>query len=218
MGYDAVVLDNDGVLVGLSGARTLGRAIDRTYRSFGVETPTEADREALWVGTSEERVRRAAARHGVDPAALWRRRDRTVSAVERAAIRAGDKSLHADAAALADLDRPLGVVSNNVHQTVVYVVRRLGLADHVGSIRARPPSLDSLRHRKPNPHYLRRTLADLGVEDALFVGDSPSDLEAASRAGVDGAFLRRPEHEGRPDECTPTHTIESLADLAALVE
>ncbi|MFD4786031.1 HAD family hydrolase [Streptomyces sp. NPDC058459] len=43
-----------------------------------------------------------------------------------------------------------------------------------------------LRHLKPDPHCLERALAalDAAPGSALMIGDSPSDLEAAERAGV----------------------------------
>jgi HAD superfamily hydrolase (TIGR01509 family) len=216
--YDAVVLDSDGVLVGLSGRATLARAVDRTYRAFGV-TPDDDDRAALWVGTDPADVRRAAARHGLDPEAVWTTRDRTVSRVERAAIRAGEKPLHDDAAALRSLSVPLGVASNNLRTTVETVLDGHDLRDRVGSVQAREPRLSSLGDRKPDPALLTRALADLGVDPdrALFVGDGASDVEAAARAGADAALLVRPGHD--PVEgAEPTHTITTLAALPGIVE
>lgn len=44
--------------------------------------------------------------------------------------------------------------------------------------------------RKPNPGMLLRALADFGVApaDAVMIGDKPSDMEAARRAGVRGVL------------------------------
>lgn len=44
--------------------------------------------------------------------------------------------------------------------------------------------------RKPNPGMLLRALADFGVapQDAFMIGDKPSDMEAARRAGVRGVL------------------------------
>lgn len=216
--YDAVVLDSDGVLVGLSGPDLLSRAVDLTYRAVGVEAPSEADRAALGLGTTRDRVRAACERHGLDPAVVWARRDRTISALERAAIRTGEKPLYDDVEALSALDCPLGVASNNVHATVDCVLDRAGLTDRVGAVRARRPRLDSLARRKPDPHLLDRALADLGVDAgrALFVGDSASDVAAAERAGADAALLARPDRDPTVD-VAPDHTVESLSALPALV-
>jgi HAD superfamily hydrolase (TIGR01549 family) len=216
--YDAVVVDSDGVLVGLSGSDLLSGAIERTYRSVGVDAPSEADRAALGLGTTPERVRAACERHGVDPETVWERRDRTISEMERAAIRRGEKRVFEDVEALSALDAPLGVASNNVHATVNCVLDRSGLAPRVGSVQARRPRLDSLARRKPDPHLLDRALADLGAETALFVGDSASDVTAAKRAGVDAALLARPGRtDAERDGVDPEHTIGSLAALPELV-
>ena len=45
--------------------------------------------------------------------------------------------------------------------------------------------------RKPKPGLVLRALMDFGVpkQDALFVGDQPTDLEAARRAGVAGVMV-----------------------------
>lgn len=46
--------------------------------------------------------------------------------------------------------------------------------------------------RKPNPGMLLKALADFGVApaDAVMIGDKPSDMEAARRAGVRGVFYK----------------------------
>ncbi len=216
--YDAVVLDSDGVLVGLSGREMLAAAIDRTYRSFGIR-PDENDRAALWVGTDPESVYAAADRRGLDPETVWTRRDQTVSRIEQAAIRAGEKPLHSDVAALNRVDAPLAVASNNLQTTVEVVLEGHGLRDRVTSVRARKPRLASLADRKPAPTLLTDALSDLGVppDRALFVGDGATDVEAAARAGVDAALLARPDHD--PVEgVEPRHTIGSLADLPDVVQ
>jgi D-glycero-D-manno-heptose 1,7-bisphosphate phosphatase len=46
--------------------------------------------------------------------------------------------------------------------------------------------------RKPNPGMLLKALADFAVApwDAIMIGDKPSDMEAARRAGVAGFLYR----------------------------
>lgn len=46
--------------------------------------------------------------------------------------------------------------------------------------------------RKPNPGMLLRAIADHGIDPdrSLMIGDQPSDLEAARRAGVDGHLFQ----------------------------
>jgi D-glycero-D-manno-heptose 1,7-bisphosphate phosphatase len=46
--------------------------------------------------------------------------------------------------------------------------------------------------RKPNPGMVLKAIADLALDPArtLLIGDKPSDLEAARRAGIAGALFR----------------------------
>jgi phosphoglycolate phosphatase-like HAD superfamily hydrolase len=56
-------------------------------------------------------------------------------------------------------------------------------------------------------------LSDLGVENALYIGDSETDLVAAHRAGIDSAFLRR-DHVADVNLSTePTIEVATLEEL-----
>lgn len=61
--------------------------------------------------------------------------------------------------------------------------------------------------RKPNPGMLLRALADFGVApaDAVMIGDKPSDMEAARRAGVRGLV-----YEGQDLEALVVEALERL--------
>jgi D-glycero-D-manno-heptose 1,7-bisphosphate phosphatase len=61
--------------------------------------------------------------------------------------------------------------------------------------------------RKPNPGMLLRALADFAVApvDAVMVGDKPSDMEAARRAGVRGVF-----YEGQDLEALVAAELDRL--------
>ncbi|PSQ14696.1 hypothetical protein BRC99_02630 [Halobacteriales archaeon QS_7_69_60] len=53
---------------------------------------------------------------------------------------------------------------------------------------------------------------------ALYVGDSGSDVVAAHRAGLDSAFLRRPHVRDAELPADPTHEVETLHEVAALLD
>jgi D-glycero-D-manno-heptose 1,7-bisphosphate phosphatase len=74
--------------------------------------------------------------------------------------------------------------------------------------------------RKPGPGMLREALAEFGVApgDAVMIGDQPTDVEAARRAGV--AFILVRTGKGRATEATlpPGGALAVFDDLAAAVD
>jgi HAD superfamily hydrolase (TIGR01549 family) len=117
--------------------------------------------------------------------------------------------------AVGSLDARVGLVSNNQHHTVGYALDRFDLGDLFETAYGRDHTVDALRRRKPDPHYVDRALSDLGTRDALYVGDSGVDIEAAARTGVDSAFVRRGH---RRDYRLPVDPDYEVADLTELVD
>lgn len=85
---------------------------------------------------------------------------------------------------IAESGRKLAVVSNNSAQAVREYLALRGLDAYVSAISART-SADPLL-MKPNPYLLERALSGLVVRasDAIFIGDSVSDVQASVAAGV----------------------------------
>ncbi|HMB50372.1 MAG TPA: HAD-IA family hydrolase, partial [Natronoarchaeum rubrum] len=185
--YDSVLFDNDGVLTYLTELAVLERAIETTFAEFGVADPPREDVEALHHLTIDD-LETVCDAYGFDPAAFWRRRERNAATLQQAEIRAGRKPTFDDVDALDALDVPVGVVSNNQAVTVAYVVDYYGLDAEVCI--GRPPTLHGLRRKKPEPDMIRTARDRMGVENPLYVGDSPTDVVAAERAGIDSAFVR----------------------------
>ncbi|MET8854840.1 HAD-IA family hydrolase [Streptomyces sp. NPDC004579] len=70
-----------------------------------------------------------------------------------------------------------------------------------------------LHHLKPDPHCLNRALTALGAEPskALMIGDAPSDLYAAQRAGVPFlGYARNEDKEKRLRGAGAEHVVASL--------
>jgi phosphoglycolate phosphatase len=63
---------------------------------------------------------------------------------------------------------------------------------------------------KPSPEGLHLCMERLGVEDALYVGDSDCDILAARNAGIDSVLIERGEHE---TSVVLYRGIESLFEL-----
>lgn len=217
MPYDAVLLDNDGVLTALTDEAVLARAVQDAFRDMGVTDPDPTDVEKLVVGVTPESLADVAGRYGLDPRPFWRRRDLRASLVQERELRAGRKPLYDDVAALSEISQPFGIVSSNQHRTIEAILDHHGLRGRFGTYYGREMDISSLRRKKPATFYLDRAVADLEARKPLFVGDSESDVQAAAAAGMDSVFIRRPHREGIELAITPTYEISSLTDLPGIV-
>lgn len=207
--YDAVLFDNDGVLVEPTDTDILVDAVVESFEAFGVNV----DRSLAEETVSNDAVPVETAReHGLDPEALWHQRELRASLAQQAHVREGGKAVYDDVAALDALEVPLGVVSNNQHATIEFLIAYHGLT-RFETAYGRRPTLAGAAARKPEPDYVRRALSDLGAERALYVGDSETDLVAAHRAGIDSAFLRRDHVRDVDLSVDPTFEISDLRTL-----
>lgn len=239
--YDAVLFDNDGVLIEPPAAKRQREAATTAFADCGIE---EVDPDYLTDvagGVRHDRLHEICEDLGLDAEVLWKARDRHDQRLQREDIAAGERSIYDDVVAIGDCEVPCGVVSNNHHAIVEFVLEHAGLSPHFETYYGRERSVAALRRKKPDPHYIERSIADLDAETALFVGDRRSDVVAAHNAGIDSVFLRRAHcrdvefdgssdggfqnasdggFENAPDGergVSPTHEIETLHDLPALV-
>lgn len=212
--YDAVVFDNDGVLVERTNRAVLHGAIRETYDEFGV-SPSDEEVDAL-LGVTRDSVAELAAAYDVDPGDLWYRRDMLTSRAQCESIRNGGKPLYKDIGALDNLRATLGVVSNNQQRTIDFILDHYDLYPYFETHYGREPTLAGIERKKPNGYYIERALTDLDTRNALYVGDSGVDVLAANEAGIDCAFIRRPHRTSYELPAAPTYEIRSLEDLPVI--
>lgn len=216
MTYDAVVFDNDGVLTEITDWEVLRGAARDAFAHFDVE-PSDDDLSRVLSSVTVDGLRTTCARHDLDPADFWHRRDTNYSAVQRREVREGRKPMYDDAEVVRDLDVPLGIVSSNQHATIEYILDHYDLREEFATYYGRRPTVEDVRRKKPDPHFVERALGDVGTRNALFVGDSETDVEAAHAAGVDSAFLRREHRADLALSVEPTYEFETLDPLTDLV-
>jgi HAD superfamily hydrolase (TIGR01509 family) len=108
----------------------------------------------------------------------------------------------------------LAVTTNNSARTASAYLRGRGLLDcFAPHIYGRTHELSRL---KPDPHHLNRALGALGAapEDALMIGDSPSDAQAAAQAGVPFlGYARNDEKEKALRAADATTIVGSLEQV-----
>ena len=212
--YEAVVFDMDGVLLSMTEHALIDRAVREAFGAFGVE-PREETVEPF-ARSDASGLAAACDPFDLDPETVWPAREWAACWLQAREMDAGRKAPYEEVVDVLDgIDAGLGLVSNNQHHTVEYALDRFGLEDAFEAAYGRAPTVEGLCRRKPDPHYLDRTLSDLGTRDALYVGDSRVDVEAAARAGVDSAFVRRDHRAEYSPSADPDHEV---ADLAALVD
>ncbi|MFC5366580.1 HAD family hydrolase [Salinirubrum litoreum] len=216
--YDAVIFDNDGVLVDLADRSLLVESTRIAFETVGVTDPAEEHVEAMTLGVAPETVHRVAETYGVDPETLWASRDHASSVAQQDAIRAGQKSLYDDVDAVAGIELPKAIVSTNQQTTIDFLLSHFDMAHLFDPAIGREPTVESLHRKKPNPYYLDRAVRALDARNPLFVGDSDSDVAAAEAVGIDSAFVRRSHRAGHTPEPDPTHDLDSLYDLHGILD
>lgn len=216
-----ILFDMDGVL--LDGRATLpgvyADAADAAIEAFGCDVDA-GQRRVLRAHPPDDAFRSVCSSLDIDPERFWERKEREANRASRERIRAGERTVHADVSAALAIarERPAGIVSNNRHETVRFVAEYFGFDDAFDVVRGRDPTLDGFDRRKPNPDYLSETMAELGIDAGLYVGDRPKDAVAAARAGLDAALLRRPHHPETTAAVEPAAEIESLRELPGLLD
>jgi HAD superfamily hydrolase (TIGR01549 family) len=207
--YDAIIFDNDGVIVEPSDRSVLVEAVVDAFAAFDIAVDAERVKRSV----AEDIIPRDLIReHGLDPEAFWHQRELTASLAQQAHTRKGGKPVYEDVSALEALEVPLGLVSNNQHATVEFLLAHHDI-EYFETTYGRQPTLAGASRRKPEPFYLQQALADLDATQALYVGDSEKDIVAAERAGIDSAFLRRTHVRDRSLSVDPTAEIPDLRTL-----
>lgn len=109
----------------------------------------------------------------------------------------------------------LAVCTNKLESLSRKLLRTLSLADRFSAICGQ----DTFAVQKPDPLFLRKTIAAAGGSDsaAIMVGDSATDVATARAAGVpiiavDFGYTERPVAEFQPDQ-----VISHFRDLPAAI-
>ena len=207
-----VLFDMDGVLLEGRSADPVvhSLALEDLLADRGLDVPEE-DRAALSQYEYTDAFVDACAAVGVDPVSFYTAREERSSAHIIDRIADGARGLYDDVDALGRLPgrAAVGLVSNNYHPAVTFVVERFGL-DVFEFVRGRDFGPEGFSRRKPEPYYLNEALDALGTNGGLYVGDRETDVRAAERAGIDSVFLRRDHNADVALDVEPTVEVDGL--------
>lgn len=216
-GYDTILFDSDGVLVKPPAHETQLEATRAAFREVDIE---DADRQHLvdiTDGLTRDRLHEICTIYDLDSDAFWEAREHLDEQSQLDKFRDGSRDCYDDIAAIMTLSQNRGIVSNNHHSTIKFVLDFFDLRVSFDTYYGREKTVESLSLKKPNPHYLERALTDLEAESALYVGDSESDIVAAHRAGIDSVFVRRPHCREIELAVSPTYEVDDLYEVATIV-
>lgn len=221
-GYDTVLFDSDGILVEPPAHETQLEATRAAFQAVGIEDTDQQHLVDIVNGVTIDRLHEICAVYDLDPDAFWKARENHDERSQLDKFRDGSRDCYTDVTAISHLsqncDVVCGVVSNNHHSTIEFVLEHFDLQQSFDTYYGREKTIDSLDLKKPNPHYLERALADLDAESALYVGDSESDVVAANRAGVDSVFVRRSHCRDVELTAAPTYDVTDLHGVTAIVD
>ncbi|WP_121820354.1 HAD family hydrolase [Halostella salina] len=214
--YDAVLFDNDGVIVERSTPDVIAPAVRAAFRDVGIADPDPDHVDYCMRGRMDD-LDAICETYGVDHEAFWERREHHVLRAQREAIENGGKALYDDVAVVDEFDADCAIVSNNQHPTIEFIVDHYDLAGRFDPAIGREMSVAGVARKKPEPDLIEDALAALDADRALYVGDSATDVVAAHAAGIDSVYVDRPNHDPEPLEREPTHTVADLTELREVV-
>ncbi len=208
----AVLFDLDGTLIDSIGL--LLASVRHAFEGFNGRAPTEQEWVA-GIGTplgkqlrefcqSEEQLEAVTLRYRTFQRAAH---DRLTSAFPGTLEVLGS---------LAASGHPMGIVTSKSNEMMNRALELTGIAPYMRST----IGCDSCTIHKPDPFPVRMALAELGYEasEAVFVGDSPHDVNAGNGAGVVSiAALWGPFTRDQLDPASPDHYLDDIARLPALV-
>jgi len=104
--YDAVLFDNDGVLVEPPAPETRQAAVRDAFGAVGVDDPAGDHVRELTASVTVEALKEVGAAYGVNPKRLWAARERHDERSQLAAFRRGDWDRYDPGAETAATDDP----------------------------------------------------------------------------------------------------------------
>ena len=220
----ALLLDVDGVMVDVS--RSYRRAIVETAAHFGAEVDEEAIAAAKQAGDANndwEVTRRLLADRGIEVslAEVTRVFEEWYQGTDERRGLWREESLWMDAALLERLREKglaLGIVTGRPRADARRFLDHFGLEDYFSSVVCMEDGPN-----KPHPAPVEQAMAELNVERAWFVGDTPDDMRAARGAAALPLGVVAPGHEGEAMEeallaAGGAMVLERLEELEDLME
>lgn len=216
MRYDAVILDHDGVLVEPPDRGTIRRVAKGAFRRLDLPPPSQEDMQMI--GSHDgEKIKKLSQKYDVGGDQFFRSLEKHIIREQQREFRDEIRSSYDDIPILSEIDRPLGIVSDNPPAVIACSIRSFGMDGLFDDVYGCQFSLQGLEHKKPNPSHLQAATSELRASNPLFVGDQICDSKAAANVDIDSAHLQR-ERQKHDRKRPATYEINSLAQIPELLE
>jgi len=107
----------------------------------------------------------------------------------------------------------IGIVSNAPDDSVISVIEFFNLKKSVHYFTGISDKEEFLKHRKPDPFYVKLAKQELKREPFLFVGDSCADIEAAKKEDVDSVLIT----DSSERDCEPEYSVQSILEVKTCI-
>lgn len=209
----AVLFDLDGTLIDSIGL--LLESVHHAFEGFGGRAPTEEEWVA-GIGTPLATQLTAYCDSDEQLAAVTLRYRTFQRAAHDRITKAFPGTLEV-LGSLAASGHPMAIVTSKSNEMMHRALDLTGIGPYMAST----IGCDSCDLHKPDPFPVRMALQELACQEteAVFVGDSPHDINAGNSAGVVSiAALWGPFSRDQLQPANPVHFLDNISDLPALVE
>jgi pyrophosphatase PpaX len=209
----AVLFDLDGTLIDSIGL--LLASVRHAFEGFGGRAPTEQEWVA-GIGTPLRRQLQAYCETDEQLEAVTLRY-RTFQRAAHDRLTSVFPGTLEVLGTLAAAGHPMGIVTSKSNEMMDRALELTGIAPYMSST----IGCDSCTLHKPDPFPVRMALGELGYDpsEAVFVGDSPHDVNSGNAAGVVSiAALWGPFTRTQLEVANPAHYLDDISALPALVE
>ncbi|MEO7103637.1 MAG: HAD-IA family hydrolase [Gemmatimonadaceae bacterium] len=209
----AVLFDLDGTLIDSIGL--LLESVHHAFEGFGGRAPTEQEWVA-GIGTPLATQLKAYCDSDEQLAAVTLRYRTFQRAAHDRLTTAFPGTLEV-LGALAASGHPMAIVTSKSNEMMHRALDLTGIAPYMTST----IGCDSCSLHKPDPFPVRMALQELDYQEseAVFLGDSPHDINAGNSAGVVSiAALWGPFSRDQLQSANPAHFLDDISDLPTMVD
>jgi phosphoglycolate phosphatase len=143
-GYDTVLFDSDGVLVSPPAHETQLEATRAAFQAVGIEDADQQHLIDIVNGVTVDRLHEICTVYDLDPEVFWEARERHDEQSQLDRFKNGSRDCYTDVTAISNLSQNCGVVSNNHHSTIGFVLDFFGLQPLFDTYYGREKTIESL--------------------------------------------------------------------------